>query len=55
MVQLEQNENLAKSFVSLKFYGNNYSYQTRAVTMKLLGTSLFKTENYGTRLANITV
>lgn len=55
MVQLGQNKNLAKSFIRLKFRGNNHSYQTTAVTMKLLDTFLFKTETYGTRSANITV
>ena len=47
MVQAGQNKNLAKFSVSLKYCADNQSYQTRAVTMKLLDTLLFKTENYG--------
>ena len=50
MVQLEQKENIEKSFINLKYCGDNQSYQTRAVAMKLLDTPLFKTEKYRTHL-----
>ena len=45
MAQLGPNDNFEKSFVSLKYCGDNHSYQPRAATMKLLDTPLFKTEN----------
>ena len=48
LVQLKQNENLLKAFVSLKYCEDTNSYQTRAVTMKLLGTTLFKSQKYQT-------
>ena len=45
MVQLELKDNFEKSFVSLKYCGDNHSYQPRTTTIKLLDTPLFKTEN----------
>ena len=43
---------LAKSFVTLKHYGDNYNYQMRASTKRILDTPLYKTNMYGTHSAN---
>ena len=48
MVQLEQNEKLAKSFTELKHCGENHNYKTRAATKNLLATPFCNTDTYGT-------
>ena len=45
--QLEQNNQLAKSFLALKHCGDNHSYQTRSTTKRLLDTPLLNTDTYG--------
>ena len=49
--KLEQNQTLAKSFVTLKHCGDNHNYQTRASTKRILDTPLYKTNTYGTHSA----
>ena len=46
--QIEQNQTLAKSSVTLKHCGDNHNYQTGASTKKVLDTPLYKTNTYGT-------
>ena len=47
--QLEQDEQLAKSFLALKHCGDNHNYQTRSTTKRLLDTPLLNTDTYGTQ------
>ena len=47
--QLEQDEQLAKSFPALKHRGDNHNYQTRSTTKRLLDTPLINTDTYGTQ------
>ena len=47
--QLEQDEQLAKSFPALKHCGDNHNYQTRSTTKRLLDTPLLNTSTYGTQ------
>ena len=47
--QLEQDEQLAKSFPALKHCGDNHNYQTRSTTKRLLDTPLLNTGTYGTQ------
>ena len=42
VLQIEQNQTLAKSFVTLKHCGDNHNYQTRASTEIILDTPLYK-------------
>ena len=49
--QIEQYQTLAKSFVTLKHYGDNHNYLTRASTKRILDTPLYKTNTYGTHSA----
>ena len=42
VLQIEQNQTLAKSFVTLKHCGDNHNYQTRASTKRILDTPLYK-------------
>ena len=51
VLQIEQNQTLAKSFVTLKHCGDNHNYQTRASTKRILDTPLYKTNTYGTHSA----
>ena len=44
--KLEQNQTLAKSFVTLKHCGDNHNYQTRASTKRILDTPLYKTNTW---------
>ena len=48
VLQIEQNQTLAKSFLTLKHCGDNHNYQTRASTKRILDTPLYKTNTYGT-------
>ena len=45
--QLEQEEQLAKTFPTLKHCSDNQNYQTRSTTNRLLDTPLLKTNKYG--------
>ena len=45
--QLEQDEQLAKSFPALKHCGDNRNYQTRSTIKRLLDTPLLNTDTYG--------
>ena len=45
--QLEQDEQLAKTFPDLKYCGDNHNYQTRSTTKRLLDTPLLNTDTYG--------
>ena len=47
--QLEQDEQLAKSFPALKHCGNNHNYQTSSTTKRLLDNPLHNTDTYGTQ------
>ena len=47
--QLEQDEQLAKTFPALKHCGDNHNYQTRSTTKRLYDTPLFNTDTYGTQ------
>ena len=47
--QLEQDEQLAKSFPVLKHCGDNHNYQTRSTTKRLLDTPFLNTDTYGTQ------
>ena len=40
VLQIEQNQTLAKSFVTLKHRGDNHNYQMRASTKIILNTPL---------------
>ena len=51
VLQIEQNQTLAKSFVTLKHCGDNHNYQTRASTKRILDNPLYKTSTYGTHSA----
>ena len=51
VLQIEQNQTLAKSFVTLKHCGDNHNYQTRASTKRILDIPLYKTSTYGTHSA----
>ena len=51
VLQIEQNQTLVKSFVTLKHCGDNHNYQTRASTERILDTRLYKTNTYGTHSA----
>ena len=51
VLQIEQNQTLAKSFLTLKHCGDNHNYQTRASTKRILDTPLYKTNTYGTHSA----
>ena len=53
--QLEQDEQLAKSFLALKHCGDNHNYQTRSTTKRLLDTPLLNTDTTVRNLPNITV
>ena len=46
VLQIEQNQTLAKSFVTLKHCGDNHNYQTRASTKRILDTPLYKTNTW---------
>ena len=45
--QLEQDEQLAKTFLALKHCGENHNYQMKSTIKKLLDTPLLNTETYG--------
>ena len=45
--QLEQDEQLAKTFPTLKHCGDNHNYQTRSTIKRLLDTPLLNTDTYG--------
>ena len=47
--QLEQDEQLAKTFPAIKHRSDNHNYQTRSTTKRLLDTPLLNTEIYGTQ------
>ena len=47
--QLEQDEQLAKSFPASRHCGDNHNYQTRSTTKRLLDTPLLNTDTYGTQ------
>ena len=49
--QIEQNQTLAKSFVTLKHCGDNHHYQTRASIKRILDAPLYKRSTYGTHSA----
>ena len=49
--QIEQNQTLAKSFVTLKHCIHNHNYQMRASTKKILDIPLYKTNTYGSHSA----
>ena len=51
VLQIEQNQTPAKSFVTLKHCGDNHNYQTRASTKRILDIPLYKTSTYGTHSA----
>ena len=53
--QLEQDEQLAKSFPALKHCGDNHNYQTRSTTKRLLDTPLLTLAHMVRNLPNITV
>ena len=45
--QLEQDEQLAKTFPALKHCGDNHNYRTGSTTKRLLNTRLLNTDTYG--------
>ena len=49
--QIEQNEKMTKSFLRLKYCGDNHNYQTRSAARILLDTPCFGTNFYGTQSA----
>ena len=51
VLQIEQNQTPAKSFATLKHFGDNHNYQTRASTKRILDNPLYKTSTYGTHSA----
>ena len=48
-IEIEHNGKLPKTFPTLKFCGDNQSYNTRSATKKLLDILLFNAEVYGTQ------
>ena len=50
-LQIEQNQALAKSYVTLKHCGYDHNYETQASTKRILDTPLYKTNTYGTHSA----
>ena len=54
MNQIEQNEELAKSFSELKYCGYNHNYQTRSAARKFLNIPCVKTDIMEHNLLNTT-
>ena len=51
VLQIEQNQTLAKSFVTLRYCGDNHNHQTQAYTKRILDTPLYNVNTYGTHSA----
>ena len=49
--RIEQNQTLAKYFVTFKHCGDKNKYQTRAFTKRILDTPLYKTNAYSAHSA----